>query len=210
MITLLDGFPENTIAASCSGRVTAQDYETVLTPAVESALAKHPKLRLFYQIEPAFSGLEPGAMWDDLKLGMSHFSRWERVALVTDVEWIRLAAEAFGFLMPGQIRAFTMANAAKARHWVVSSPTGAGMSSAADLARSLHEARLEEMEFDALVIEELQRRRADIIGDTKRLFRKYQAIFDGEVPEIGQPLANALILREMREALRQLEGDSAA
>ena len=48
----------------------------------------------------------------------SHLFDWERSALVTDVEWMKHGAkiDAFlGFLIPGGIRAFSTAEAAKAR-----------------------------------------------------------------------------------------------
>ena len=48
-----------------------------------------------------FAGIDPGAMWEDFKVGMEHFTHWERVAVVTDVEWIKHTVRFFSFLMPG-------------------------------------------------------------------------------------------------------------
>ena len=38
-----------------------------------------------------FAGLDIGAVWEDFMVGMESFTRWERVAVVTDVEWIKHA-----------------------------------------------------------------------------------------------------------------------
>ncbi len=57
-------------------------------------------------------------MWEDFSIGMEHLSRWERIAVVTDVEWIRLAVHAFGFLMPGKVRIFPVKEATGARAWI--------------------------------------------------------------------------------------------
>ena len=46
---------------------------------------------------------------------MEHVQRWERIALVTDVEWIGNAMKVFGFLMPGEMRLFSLADADQAR-----------------------------------------------------------------------------------------------
>lgn len=119
MITLLSGFPGNVVAVACSGLVTGHDYETILIPAVKKALEERKMLRLYYQIEPGFKGIEPAAMWDDFKVGMEHLSRWERVAVVADVEWIRLAVQAFSFLMPGKVRAFAVDEVSQARSWIL-------------------------------------------------------------------------------------------
>src|SRR5271169_2520152 len=55
---------------------------------------------------------------EDLKLGIEHLSRWERVAVVTDVAWIRHAVGAFQFLMPGEVRVFTTGQTSEARKWI--------------------------------------------------------------------------------------------
>ena len=89
-------------------------------PAVERALKTHDKLRLYYEIDPEFTGIEPGAMWEDFKVGMEHFLRWERIAVVTDVEWIAHSIRAFGFMMPAAVRVFPLNEAAEARAWLVS------------------------------------------------------------------------------------------
>jgi hypothetical protein len=119
MIERLRDFPSNVVAFACKGRVTRQDYQTLLTPAVEAALKEHEKVRLYYQIDPDFSGIEPGAMWEDFKVGMGHLLRWERIAVITNVEWIRYAVHAFRFLMPGAVRLFALEDAPKAREWIV-------------------------------------------------------------------------------------------
>jgi hypothetical protein len=122
MIELLEGFPANVIAVSATGQVTAKDYESTLTPAVEALLSRQDKIRIYYELGSRFSGIDPGAMWQDLKLGVGHLSRWERVAIVTDVEFIGHAVNAFRFLMPGDLRVFATADAAAARAWIAAPP----------------------------------------------------------------------------------------
>lgn len=118
MIEILQGFPDGVVAAQATGRVTRRDYDEVLIPAVEAAFAGRPKLRCYYQLGPGFAGMDAGAMWEDARVGLGHRAGWERVALVTDVEWIRHAAAAFRFLVPGEIRVFAIAEAAAARRWI--------------------------------------------------------------------------------------------
>jgi hypothetical protein len=118
VIELLKDFPGNVVALSASGQVTKADYEKVVVPAVERALSQHDKVRLYYQIGSDFSGIDPGAMWADTKVGMGHLLRWERIAVVTDVDWIRLSVTAFGFLMPAQVNVYSAAEAAGARKWI--------------------------------------------------------------------------------------------
>jgi hypothetical protein len=119
MIEPLPDFPDNVVAFACHGHVTRQDYEATLVPTVEAALQRHEKVRFYYEIGADFSGVDPGAVWEDLKVGVEHWLRWERIAVVTDVEWIGQTMRVFGFLMPGVVRVFPTAEAAEARDWIV-------------------------------------------------------------------------------------------
>jgi hypothetical protein len=118
MIELLKDFPSNVVALSASGQVTKQDYEKVVIPAVERALAQNDKIRLYYRIGSDFTGIDPSAMWADTKVGIGHLFKWERIALVTDVEWIKVSVMAFGFLMPAQVNVYSNAQAETAREWI--------------------------------------------------------------------------------------------
>ncbi len=120
MIELLQGFPEHVVALVAREHVTRADYQTVLVPAVEKALKQHDKVRVYYELGPDFQGIEAGAMWEDFMVGISHWPRWERIAVVTDVAWIRYAIDAFRFLLPARIRMFTATEAGDARKWIIS------------------------------------------------------------------------------------------
>jgi stage II sporulation SpoAA-like protein len=118
MIELLKGFPDNVVAISVHGEVTRQDYDDVLIPAVEKRLKSHDKVRLLYEVGDDFASYDAGAAWEDFKVGMEHFSRWERVAVITDLEWIKLAMRLFSLFMPGVMRVYPTAEGAKARIWI--------------------------------------------------------------------------------------------
>lgn len=120
MIEHLTNVPDNVVAVVCQGQLTKSDYDTVLVPAVMQALKNHRKVRLYYEIAADFSGIDPGAIWEDFKVGMKHFTRWERIAVVTDVDWIKNTIRIFSFLMPGELRIFPAAAASQAREWIAS------------------------------------------------------------------------------------------
>ncbi|MEQ1600598.1 MAG: hypothetical protein HOP04_15115 [Methylophilaceae bacterium] len=52
---------------------------------------------------------------------------------------------------------------------------------------------------------ELNKLRGEIIVDVKSLVEKYRTIFDWDIPEINQSLADKLILQEVRKALDTIE-----
>ncbi len=118
MIEQLTGFPDNVAAFRCTGRVTKEDYSKVLVPATLGKLQTHDKVRVYYEIAGDFSGFDPAAMWEDFKVGVEHLTRWEKVAVVTDIDWIGNAVRFFSFLIPATTRLFSPADAAQAREWI--------------------------------------------------------------------------------------------
>ncbi len=52
---------------------------------------------------------------------------------------------------------------------------------------------------------ELDRHRGELVADVKNLVEKYRAIFDWDVPDIDQTVADKLILAEVRKALDGIE-----
>jgi hypothetical protein len=118
MIVQLTDFSENVVAFVCKGRVTKADYEGVVVPTVLNALQAQDKVRLYYETDADFAGLDAGAMWEDFKIGMESITRWERITVVTDVDWIRHAVRFFGFLMPAVTKLFSRSETARAREWI--------------------------------------------------------------------------------------------
>ena len=118
MIETIPGLPDGVLGFSAKGTVTADDYESVIIPAVEAQFARQKKVRFLYHLGPEFTGFDVAAMWDDAKLGLTHFAGWEKMAVVTDVPWMRVTIEAFGLAMPGRVRVFHDSELAAAGQWV--------------------------------------------------------------------------------------------
>lgn len=118
MFEMIPALPDNVIGFVAKGDVTSEDYEQVLIPAIEDALETNDKIRLLYVLGADFTGFSGGAMWDDGKVGLEHLTRWEKIALVSDKPWIRHAVNAFGYLIPGKVKVFDLADEADASAWV--------------------------------------------------------------------------------------------
>ncbi|HSD10470.1 MAG TPA: STAS/SEC14 domain-containing protein [Candidatus Binatia bacterium] len=117
MVEIIPDVPDNVIAIRARGTVTASDYESVIIPAIESKLARHDKLRILYHLGSDFSGFEARAVWHDAKVGLEHFGAWERLAVVSDVEWVRGVTRLFGVAIPGRVRVYRNAELDSALAW---------------------------------------------------------------------------------------------
>ncbi len=120
MLEPLSDLPAPILGFKASGKITADDYKNVLEPAVESALKDHEKIRMLYVLGDDVTGLSGGASWQDAKVGLGHYSKWERVAVCTNKEWLRHSVDILGYLIPGEVRAFAMADEGEARSWLLS------------------------------------------------------------------------------------------
>lgn len=67
MIRVLDGLPDNVLGVEAVGKVTDDDYENVLTPAVNDKLGAHDTIRCIYVLGDEFDGWTLGGMWEDAR-----------------------------------------------------------------------------------------------------------------------------------------------
>lgn len=119
MIEVIKDLPDNILAVNCRGQVHRSDYDRVLIPELKAKLAHHKMVRLFYRAGPEFLGIDLGAAIEDSKVGVANMKHWERAAVVTDVEWIRLLVRAFGFFLPCPVKLFSVSDEENARRWIV-------------------------------------------------------------------------------------------
>jgi hypothetical protein len=118
VLELIDGMPDHVVAVRASGEVTDDDYEAVLVPAIDDRRTRHDKIRLLYVLGEEFTGYEADAVWEDAKLGMRTMTAYDRIAVVADATWMRRAVSAFGWLMPGEVRVFGVADLDEATSWI--------------------------------------------------------------------------------------------
>jgi hypothetical protein len=121
MIEVLPDFPSGVFAIQCAGQISREDYEKVMIPALEAPFAQHQMLRMYRQVD-SFSGMSPGAWWDDAKVSVEQFTQlthWERVAIVTGIDWLKRATNLYAFLLPLDVRYLPIAEAEQAGEWIV-------------------------------------------------------------------------------------------
>lgn len=116
MIEPLENLPEGVIGFRAVGTVEPDDYRNVLDPAIDAAAGDG--VRLVYVLGDDFDRYSLGALWQDAKLGSTRSPKtWERVAFVTNHDWIGHAANVFAPLMPGEFKVFPLEQTDEAIGW---------------------------------------------------------------------------------------------
>jgi hypothetical protein len=120
MVERIEEMPAGTIGFKVVSDLTGDDYRDQIEPALAAA-AEAGEVRLLFEIDSGF-GMDAGAVIEDaktgLKLAIGHMKAWKRTAIVTEVEWIRKSIKAFGFMAPGELRVFGLAELGEAKVWV--------------------------------------------------------------------------------------------
>jgi hypothetical protein len=115
MIKKLADLPAGVIGFEVAGKLQVEDYRDVVLPALEEA-ARAGEVR-FVIVVPEFHGMTPGAVWQDLKVGVEHLRAWKRIALVTDIEWMHYMTSIFGWMTPGELKTFPVRDRDRAIEW---------------------------------------------------------------------------------------------
>ena len=116
MLKTMTGLPDGVLGFEADGELHVDDYRTVLIPAVEATIQRGEKVRIVLVFEH-FDGLSGGALWEDLKMGVGNLTHWERIALVTDIDWMHRVAALFGWMTPGELKVFPLAERDAATAW---------------------------------------------------------------------------------------------
>jgi len=119
MFEMLSGFPDDVMAVSARGKLSADDYSRILVPMVEERMRQHRPLKLFFYLGPQFKGMEVGAMVEDARLGLARWRDWGAIAVVTDFAGWRDAIGFLGLIFHHPVRLFFDADFEKAKAWIV-------------------------------------------------------------------------------------------
>jgi len=120
MIEVLPDYPDNVLAITASNNISGEDYESIIIPAIEAKVETHGKIRLLYHLGPEFTGFDAAAMWEDTTTGLKHFTDFEKIAFVSDVDWINHMVSAFGFMIPCPVKVFSGGKLSEASDWIKS------------------------------------------------------------------------------------------
>ena len=89
---------EHVIPMELEGEVTSQDFANVLS-VVEQRLEDHDTLRLYIEIH-SLGGMSASALFNELKDAIKRWDRFDKLAVVTDVEGVRTATTVMDKLAP--------------------------------------------------------------------------------------------------------------
>jgi hypothetical protein len=118
MLVELVGYPANVIAVRGTGTITADDYRGVLEPAIARAAETGRPVRMLLIFGEDFEGYASSALLADAALGARNWRGFERIALVTDADWLQTAVSMLAPLIPGEVRVRATRDLPEADLWI--------------------------------------------------------------------------------------------
>jgi hypothetical protein len=118
MLRQMRDMPVGTIGFEAIGEVEDDDWEDTVEPLLRREIASGAKVRLLYLMGPEAGDIEGDAVKAEAGFQARHAKAFERVAVVTDENWVKPALRALSFLMPGSTRAFGVHDLAAAKTWL--------------------------------------------------------------------------------------------
>jgi hypothetical protein len=118
MLRRMTDMPGGTIGFEAVGEVEDDDWEETVEPVLRQEIAEGRNVRLLYLIGAGAREVEGDAMSADTGFRMRHATSYERVAVVSDEDWMRPALRALSFLLPGKARGFRVRDLVEAKAWL--------------------------------------------------------------------------------------------
>ncbi len=118
MLRQMTDMPVGTIGFEAVGEVEDDDWEDTVEPVLGAEIAQGRKVRLLYLLGPGTREVEGDAMKADTEFRARHAQSFDRVAVVSDEDWMRPALSALSFLLPGKAKGFRVSDLTDAKAWL--------------------------------------------------------------------------------------------
>lgn len=118
MLQLIQGLPSHVVGVKATGEVTADDLKAVLIPALEKVVEQHGHIHYLLQLDTDVKNWTFGAWMQDAKAGLQNFTKWKKIAVVSDEKAVEKFTDVFSYLTPGESKGFKPEELEQAKTWV--------------------------------------------------------------------------------------------
>ena len=118
MLRRMTDMPAGTIGFEAVGEVEDDDWEQTVEPVLRREIAEGRHIRLLYLLGPQSPRGRGRRDAAGAGFRARHATSFERVAVVSDEDWMRPALRVLSVLVPGRARGFRVSELAEAKAWV--------------------------------------------------------------------------------------------
>jgi hypothetical protein len=118
MLRRITDMPTGTIGFEAVGEVEDDDWQEAVEPVLRREMAEGRQIRLLYLLGAEADDVDGDAIKAEAGFRARHAASFDRIAVVTDEDWMRPAVRALSFLLPGEARTFRVVELAAAKTWL--------------------------------------------------------------------------------------------
>jgi hypothetical protein len=118
MIQHLENLPSNIVGFKATGEITEKDFIQTVIPKVKALIDKTDNLNYLLVLDTSLRNFTIGAWMKDAMMGIKYLTKWNRAAIVSDVDAIRNFTNFFSYLVPGEFKGFEHKQLQQAIEWV--------------------------------------------------------------------------------------------
>ncbi len=118
MIEYMEGLPANMVGFKATDEITETDFSETVLPKVKELVTKTDTLNYLLVLDTSIKNFTLGAWMKDALMGLQNITKWNRAAIVTDVDAIRTFTDMFSIVVPGEFKGFEQSELQTAIEWV--------------------------------------------------------------------------------------------
>lgn len=118
MLTEIIGLPDNIFGVRATGEVTSEDLKTVLLPGLKRTADRFGEIRYLLVLETDVKNFTAGAWVQDARAGLQNFTKWKKIAIVSDEKAVEWFSDVFTVVTPGSSKGFKPEEIEAAKQWL--------------------------------------------------------------------------------------------
>jgi len=118
MLQFMDNLPSHVVGIHATGEVDKDDYERVLIPRIDELVARQGEIDYLLVLDTGVQNFSAAAWFEDFKLALKHFSKLNKIAVVTDQKGVEWLTDIVRYFIPGKAKGFPLAELDEAIKWI--------------------------------------------------------------------------------------------
>jgi hypothetical protein len=118
MLQFIKDLEPHVVGIHAIGEVTKEDIENVLILRIDELAKRQGEINYLLVLETDVQNWTAGAWWNDIKVGLKNFTKWNKIAVVSDQKAVEWFSNAFKFFIPGKSKGFALNQLDEAVAWV--------------------------------------------------------------------------------------------
>ena len=118
MLSIITDTPSHVFGVTAIGEVTADDLKNTLLPGLQGLEERQNEIYYLLVLETEVGNFTAGAWFQDMVAGLKHFTKWTKIAVVTDQIAVEKFTDTFSYITPGEAKGYKLSELAEAKAWL--------------------------------------------------------------------------------------------